>query len=115
MPRDETSLLDIARAAHLIIAFKQGMDKAAFLQDVKTQSAILHQLLIVGEAVKRLSLEFRNDHAEIPWRPIARMRDKLIHAYDVVDFDEVWKTVDSDVPTLISLLEPLLPKPSDET
>jgi len=42
------------------------------------------------------------------------MRDKLIHAYDTVDFDEVWKTVDTDVPTLISLLEPLLPKQSDE-
>lgn len=110
MPRDEASLLDIAQAARLILVFKEGMDKAAFLQDFKTQSAILHQLLIMGEAVKRLSQDFRDDHVEIPWTPIARMRDKLIHAYDIVDFDEVWNTVDTDVPELLSKLEPLLPK-----
>ncbi len=38
------------------------------------------------------------------------MSDKLIHAYDIVDFDEVWNTVDTDVPELLSKLEPLLPK-----
>jgi uncharacterized protein with HEPN domain len=41
------------------------------------------------------------------------MRDKLIHAYDIVDLDEVWKTVDKDVSDLLSLLEPLLPKQPD--
>jgi len=110
MLRDETSLLDIAQAARLILGFNQGINKAAFLQDLKTQSAILHQLMVMGEAVKRLSQEFRARHTAIPWGLIAGMRDKLIHAYDIVDFDEVWKTVDTDVPTLLSLLEPLLPK-----
>lgn len=110
MSRDETTLLDIAQAARLILAFKQGMDKDSFLRDLKTQSAILHQLLIMGEAVKRLSTDFRVQRSEIPWTPIARMRDKLIHAYDIVDFDEVWKTVDSDVPSLLSQLGLLLPK-----
>jgi len=38
MSRDETTLLDIARAAHLVIEFKQGMDKETFLKDIKTQS-----------------------------------------------------------------------------
>lgn len=105
MSRDDASLLDIARAARLILAFKEGMDKAAFLQDFKTQSAILHQLLVMGEAVKRLSQDFRDDHADIPWTPIARMRDKLIHAYDIVDFDEVWKTVYTDVPSFSPSLD----------
>lgn len=89
MSRDETSLLDIAQAARLILAFKQGMDKSAFLQDLNTQSAILHQLMVMGEAVKRLSQEFRARHSAIPWTPIAGMRDKRIHAYDIVDFDEL--------------------------
>jgi uncharacterized protein with HEPN domain len=110
MYRDETTLLDIARAAHLVLEFKQGMDKAAFLQDIKTQSAVLHQLMVIGEAVKRLSQDFHTRHPEIPWTLIAGMRDKLIHGYDIVDLDEVWKTVDADVPDLLSLLEPLLPK-----
>lgn len=59
MSRDETTLLDILKAARLAVQFKGDLDKGAFLGDLKTQSAILHQLLLLGEAVKRLSEEFR--------------------------------------------------------
>ena len=111
MSHDEAILLDIARAARLVLEFKQGMDKAAFLEDIKTQSAVLHQLMVLGEAVKRLSTDFRALHPEIPWAPMAGMRDQLIHGYDIVDLDEVWKTADADVPALLALLEPLLPGP----
>ena len=77
MGRDEAVLLDIVRAAHLIAEFRQGMDKAAFLKDLKTQSAILHQLMVMGEAVKRLSVEFRDRFPEVPWALIAGMRERL--------------------------------------
>ena len=110
MPQDDATLLDILRAAQLAVAFKGDLDKPAFLNDLKTQSAVLHQLLVLGEAVKRLSEGFRTSHPAIPWRMIAGMRDKLIHAYDAVDLDEVWKTVDIDLPHLITLLEPLEPQ-----
>ena len=53
MARDDASLLDIARAARLLMDFIQGMTKAQFYDDLKTPSAVLHQLLIIGEAVKR--------------------------------------------------------------
>jgi uncharacterized protein with HEPN domain len=65
MVRDDASLLDIARAARLTQAFCRGMTKSQFLNDLKTQSAVLHQLLILGEAVKRLSDDFRQRHATI--------------------------------------------------
>ena len=110
MTRDEAVLLDIARAARLVLAFGQDMTKAAFLDDLKTQSAILHQLMVMGEAVKRLSPEFRDSHTEVPWALIAGMRDKLIHGYDIVDMEQVWQTVIEDVPELLSLIEPLLPR-----
>jgi uncharacterized protein with HEPN domain len=66
MQRDETTLLDIAEAARLVVSFVQDMSKAVFLDDYKTQSAVLYQLIVMGEAVKRLSSEFRAQHVEIP-------------------------------------------------
>ena len=110
MNRDDAVLLDIARSARLVLEFKEGLDKDAFLQDVKTQSAVLHQLLVMGEAVKRLTPQYRDDHPEIPWSLIAGMRDQLIHGYDIVDLEAVWKTADQDVPDLLTWLEPRLPK-----
>ena len=110
MPRDDATLLDILKAARLAVEFKGALDKSAFLEDLKTQSAILHQLLLLGEAVKRLSEEFRAQYLEVAWRQVAGMRDKLIHEYDQVDLDEVWQTVSADVPRLLALLEPLAPR-----
>ncbi len=97
MSRDHASLLDIAEAGRSIGEFIRGMDKDAFLHDHKTQSAVLHQILILGEAAKRVSPAYREEHPEIPWRTMAGMRDVVIHIYDRVDLDEVWNT---GVPTL---------------
>ena len=110
MRRDETTLLNIAEAARLVAGFVQGLSKDAFLDDSKTQSAVLYQLIVMGEAVKRLSAEFRTQHIEIPWSLIAGMRDHLIHGYDIVDWDEVWKTATRDVAALLTQIEPLLPR-----
>jgi uncharacterized protein with HEPN domain len=109
MDQDKAVLLDIARAARLIVEFVKETDKTGFLDDIKTQSAVMHQLMVMGEAVKRLSDEFVEAHAQIPWSLAAKMRDKLIHGYDVVDLEEVWRTATADVPNLVSLIEPLLP------
>ena len=114
MSRDDATLLDMLKAARLVVEFREGKDKSDFLDDPKTQSAILHQLLVLGEAGKRLSQEFRAQHKEIPWKQIVGMRDNLIHEYDDVDLDEVWKTVRSDVPRLIKRLELLAPSQEED-
>ena len=111
MQRDAATLLDIVQAAQLIIEFMQGIDRTAFERDLKTRSAVLHQLMVIGEAVKRLSCELRGRHPEIPWTLIAGMRDRLIHRYDAVDEDEVWKTATVDVPNLLLRVKPLVPGP----
>jgi uncharacterized protein with HEPN domain len=76
-------------------------------------SAILHQITIIGEATKRLSQEFRQQHSGIPWRDIAGMRDVIVHEYDQVDLDVVWDVVQNKLPELLTLLEPLLPSQED--
>lgn len=105
LSRDDAHLLDILKAARLAIEFRGLGQKADFLKDAKTQSAVLHQLLIIGEAVKRLSPEFRVEHPEVPWKLIAGTRDKLIHFYEGVDLEEVWNMVISDLPYLIRQIE----------
>ena len=109
MQRDDATLLDILRAARLASQFVAGLTQDAFERDLRTQSAVLHQLMVLGEAVKRLSEEFRTAHATVPWSLIAGMRDKLIHAYDEVDLVEVWRTLRQDLPELLRQLEPLCP------
>jgi uncharacterized protein with HEPN domain len=109
MRRDEATLLDISEAARRILQFKEGLSLESFLADVKTQSAMTHQFMIIGEAAKRLTPEFTSHHPAIPWQAMARMRDKLIHQYEAVDPYEVWKAAEKDIPELLSFLGPLLP------
>ena len=105
MRRDEVTLVDIAQACRSIQEFIRGMDRGGFLEDLKTRSATLHQLLIAGEATKRLSLDFRGRHPEIPWSEMAGMRDVLIHGYDQVDLEEVWKSASVDIPDVLAKIE----------
>jgi uncharacterized protein with HEPN domain len=106
--RDQETLFDIQRAAEKINQFKQGLTRQDFLADEKTQSAIVFQLLIIGEATKRLSLSLRQQYPQIPWSLMAGMRDNLIHEYDNIDIEEVWRTAESDIPNLLLALRSIL-------
>ena len=65
MQRDEVVIQDIINAARLVTEFVKGFDKDTFIRDWKTRSAVLYQLTVIGEAVKRLSKEFRGQYSEI--------------------------------------------------
>ncbi|MEM8506089.1 MAG: DUF86 domain-containing protein [Cyanobacteria bacterium P01_D01_bin.1] len=106
--RDLPSLLDIEQAANKAIAFLQDTDsREALMEDDKTQAAIVFQLLVIGEATKRLSRTLREQYSDIPWSLMAGMRDNLIHEYDNIDVDQVWKTVKKNLPNLLLALKPI--------
>jgi uncharacterized protein with HEPN domain len=113
MWKDETTLLDIDVAAQRIAEFIEGYAFERFVADEKTWSAVLYQIGVIGEAVKRLSEPFRTAHPSIPWIQIAGMRNRVIHGYDAVDFKRVWETVTESIPSLRVALAPLLPSDAD--
>jgi len=69
---------------------------------------VLHQLLVIGEAVYRLSDALTAQHPTMPWASIRGMRNHVIHGYDSVDLDAVWQAVVRDVPALLNYVEPLI-------
>lgn len=109
MWRDLAWILDMLQGSQKAIEYARGLNEEQFQASELHQDAILRQLTIVGEAAKRVSAEFRASQLEIPWRQIAGFRDVVVHDYARVDLQEVWRIVQQDLPTLIILLEPLVP------
>jgi uncharacterized protein with HEPN domain len=103
--RDEDLLRDIAAAARVARDFVEGMEYADFAADLKTQSAVTFQLVILGEAAKGLSEEALADHAGVPWSEVCRARDLFVHHYRKIDSTELWTTVSRDLPDLLHILK----------
>lgn len=103
--KDKTYIHDIIECCENCIEFVRGMIFLQFDKDQKTISAVSHQIMIIGEAAKNLSNDFKNRHTEIPWKAMAGMRDVLIHAYQGADNQEIWNTVQKDIPELLKKLQ----------
>jgi uncharacterized protein with HEPN domain len=108
MDRDIGVLVDILIAARDLMEFKEGATKEEFLRNKLLRAAILHQLVIIGEASRRLSEEFRAGHPEIPWPRVIALRNFVVHEYDEIDFAVVWNICERHVPELITFCEPLV-------
>jgi uncharacterized protein with HEPN domain len=110
MSRDSASILDIYAAAQKVIQTAMGMTRPQLKANEIYQNAILYQIIIMGEATKRLSSEYREKYPKIPWKRIAGMRDILTHQYDRINFDTVWDVVYQEIPELIEMITPLIPQ-----
>jgi len=98
---DAATLSDLVTACSRVMDFIHGANRSDLDHNQQMLSACCYQIAVIGEAVKRLSPATRDEYPEVPWRDIAGMRDRLIHGYDSVDTDELWKTATEDVPALL--------------
>ncbi|ACK70872.1 protein of unknown function DUF86 [Gloeothece citriformis PCC 7424] len=85
MNRDNEIILDLVRAIRLILQFTEDLDFNTFSTDLKTQSSVLYKIVIIGEAVNRLSPEFAKTYPQIPINAIRGMRNRVVHQYKEVD------------------------------
>jgi uncharacterized protein with HEPN domain len=98
-------MLDHAREAQSLV---QGKSRSDLDTDRLLNLALVRLLEIVGEAARRFPQEDQYLYPEIPWHQIISLRNRLIHGYDEVDFDILWKITTDDLPTLISALERII-------
>ncbi|MGB9749839.1 MAG: DUF86 domain-containing protein [Caldisericia bacterium] len=70
--------------------------------------AIIRCIEVIGEATKNIPEDIKNKFNMVPWRDIAGMRDKIIHGYFSIDFEEVWLTVKEDIPKIKPLIKKVL-------
>jgi uncharacterized protein with HEPN domain len=105
---DRISLRHMLDHAREPFGMTRDVNREHLDHDRKLQLSLTRLVEVVGEAATRVSPEVRERHPSIPWRQIVAMRNRLIHGYDVLDFDVLWNTVTLEMPRLIAELEKAL-------
>ena len=107
----------IQEAAAEACSFVEGLDKDDFLADRRTQKAVIMSFIIIGEAATKVMdsyAEFTEAHAEVPWRSMRNMRNRMAHGYFDISLDVVWARVQEWLPALLKQL-PAVRQDADHT
>jgi len=99
---------DILESMENSLEFVKGMEYDEFITDTKTIYAVVRAIEIIGEAVKNIPKDVQEKYPEIPWRSMAGIRDKLIHAYFGVNLERIWQVIQKDIPELKPKFEKIL-------
>ena len=91
-----------------LIRVSSKNSKTVFFDDEVLQRACVRSLEVIGEAVKKLDMPYRESHSSVEWKAIAGMRDILIHHYMGVDYELVWDVIENQIPNLKVKVEGLL-------
>ncbi len=93
---------DIIESILKIEEYTDQVTKDGFYKNTIIQDAVFRRLEIIGEAVKNIPKEIKDEYTEIPWKQIAGMRDILIHQYSGIKLERVWIVIKRDLPILKS-------------
>lgn len=105
MERDKLRLKDILDAIKNIEDFIAGKDYKDLESNMMLKSAIMAQMMILGEAAKNIGDETKERYSDIEWDKASSMRNVLIHEYFGVEWEIVWDTIKKDIPILKERLQ----------
>ncbi|MBM4341371.1 MAG: DUF86 domain-containing protein [Deltaproteobacteria bacterium] len=109
MSRDyKVYLEDILDAITKIQLYTESLPKETFFADPKTIDAVVRNLEIIGEAIKKLPEDIRLKYPEVEWKKIAGLRDILIHEYFGVDHEIIWDIIQNKLPFLKEQIRQML-------
>jgi len=91
-----------------IEVFVDKMTFDGFHNDKKTRSAVVWKLEVIGEATKNIPASIRNKYKELPWKDMAKMRDKISHSYFGIDYQIVWEVVKKKIPVIKPVIKKIL-------
>ena len=110
MRDDRVRFGDILEAIERIEKYAgQGLD--ALYDDELVQTWVVHHLMIIGEACRALSPEFRDAHPEDVWALAGGLRNVIVHEYFGIDLEIVWGVIERDLPTLKKVAQEILATP----
>jgi uncharacterized protein with HEPN domain len=89
-------------------SFVKGMTFETFKKDRKTINAVVRSIEVIGEASKNIPSAIKTRYANVPWKKMAGMRDKLIHEYFGVDAEILWKVSREEIKSLKSPMKQIL-------
>jgi uncharacterized protein with HEPN domain len=84
------------------------LDEEDFYDDETLKRAITRALEIIGEATKNLNQDFRLKYNSVPWSYMAKLRDKIIHHYQGVDYETIWNIITQEIPELHFQIEQII-------
>ncbi len=105
---DRVSLKDMLSHASEAVELLGGASREELGRNRVVQLALTRLVKIIGEAGNRVSQETQQKIPKIPWSQIIGMRNRLVHGYDLIDFDLLWDTVANDLPPLIEALQKIV-------
>jgi uncharacterized protein with HEPN domain len=98
-------LLNMLDASQNIVQFTTGISVSEYLKDRKLQLAVERSLEIIGEAAKKVSFDFQQDHPDIPWNKIIAQRNVIAHEYGEIKQERIWTVVTLHIPGLMEKLD----------
>ncbi|MGB3768412.1 MAG: HepT-like ribonuclease domain-containing protein [Phormidesmis sp.] len=106
--RDPAAIWDMVQAIQEIQQFTAEFSEDSFLETLWVQRVVERDFEILGEAARRVSMDFQREHADVDWRNTIALRNVIAHRYEQVDYEILWDIIQTVLPNLLEALKTLL-------